>query len=250
MGYKEKLKESQGDEKSFPKITTELNLILKENNGRPAFSFWDKDKEENVYSENPISGVLIGKCMVASIYDDALGMKGGTYRSTYYLTNKDEIALFGNGGKIEVKGTIDELNAFANECTGNLSKKQVLFVMTTNGLIGVTTNITLAIGQFNSFDKDIFSEKEIVLTPKIYDPNDDSITPKTKKFLGKFASINPPKYASISVGKDIEGVDGLEDAIDMFIEWKKYISNGGGVHAEEEIPQPSEDIPPEDDLPF
>jgi len=254
MNYRDKLKESQGDNQSFPKLIPDLFIEVKDNNGVPSFSFWDKDLEKRKYNPKPIVGVLIGKCIAASIYDDQLGPKGGTYKSSYYLNNNNQIVLFGNGGKIEVKGTIEDLERFANGCTGNLSKKQVLLVLTDNGLMAVSTNLTLSIGQLSSIGTDVFLDKNIILTPTLYNPDDIEISSKTKKYLGKFAATNKPKYASISIGGNIDDtMQGLSEAADMFIEWRNHINKGGDVIVEinEDIHEHSiDDIPPEDDLPF
>jgi hypothetical protein len=247
MNYKDKLKESQGESISYPKITTSLNLEVKEQNGKPCFAYWDTTKEEMVYTSTPIEGVLIGKCMMASVYDDNLGSKGGTYKSSYYLTNNDKIVLFGKGGQIAARGTIDEIEAFAVNLTGNLSKKQVILVQIESGLLAVITNITLAIGGFNAFDKDVFLTHNIVITPKLYDPNNKSISEKTKKYLGKFASKNPPKYAEISIGKPIEEIIGLGESIDMFLNWKKFIS--AGIEIKEEIHENKFELPESESLP-
>ena len=240
MGFKDKLKEAQGNQARIPRITTVRNLEIKENEkGQVAFACWDKENEKMVYANGEISGILIGKCMVASVYDDQLGVKGGTYRSSYYLTNNDEMVLFDNKGKVAKKGTIEDIVVFASNCTGNVSKKQVLFVHTDEGLFGITTNLTLSIGRFSAIDKankDIFMDNQVVLTPTVYNPDDESINSQTKSYLGKFAAKNPPKYTEVSIGEPInEEMEGIEESIEMFLEWKKYMATVTKLPAIEEM---------------
>jgi len=229
MNYREKLKQSQeGGGSNFPKITVDMHIEVKANGDEVAFAVWDSGEEKTMYTSKPIIGILIGKCIVASVFDDKLGSKGGTYKSSYYLNNNNDIALFGNGTMV-AKGKVADIDVFANGCTGNLSKKQVLLVLTESGLLAISTNLSLAIGQFTDLGDDILLDKKIVLNPVLYDPDDATISAKTKKYLGKFAATNKPKYASISTDGEIEGTEkGLDDAIQMFCEWKDHMAKGGG----------------------
>lgn len=231
---KEKLKESQGGGNAAPKLNLYQRIAIKDNNGIPCFTVYDKDQKANVIIEAPIKGILIGQAMEASSYSDNLGSKGGNYTSSYYFTNNDKIALFAptsKGYDVVCSGNMEEIEAFIKkESTGNLKKKQVLFVLNENGLIAVTTNLSIAIDQIRT-NKEALSECYIILNPQLFAEDDTTITKKAKEYLGKFRTKNPPKYAAITVGELITEDDfqkwNTDNAIAEYALWKEFKTKGG-----------------------
>ena len=228
---KDRLKDSQGTGNAAPKLDLVMRIEIKDNKNVPAFVRWDKETKENVVVPPPIEGILIGQAMEASSYSDNLGKNGGNYKSSYYFKNDDTIALFAptaKGYEVVCKGTMPVIEKYINEnSTGNLKKKQVLFVLTEIGLIAISTNLSIAIDQITQ-NKEALQERYIVLTPKLFDESDKSISKRAKEYLGKFRKKNPPKHASISVGEPItlENFEGWETDkfIEAYKEWKQYKS--------------------------
>lgn len=228
---KEALSQSQGTGESFPKLNIVRRIDLKEHDGTPIFSMYDKESKTNVPVNAPIKGILIGQAMQMSSYSDNLGSKGGNYQSDYYLNN-DNITLFAPSAKgygIVAKGTKEDVEAFiTKESTGLPKKKQILFVLTNIGLIAVATNLSISIDQINQL-KDALKEKYIVLNPNIYNKDSKTISKRAKEYLGKFASKNPPKFAEITVGELITESDweqwNAPATINEFFVWREWKLN-------------------------
>lgn len=231
---KDKLKASQGGGNALPTLNIVQRISLKEINGNVVFSRWDKDKKENVEVPSPIQGILIGQAMEATSYSDNLGSKGGNYTSSYYFTNADNIALFAptsKGYEVVCKGNMEAIEAYVKkESTGNLKKRQVLFVLTEDGLVAVSTNLSIAIDQIRTH-KDALTERYIVLEPDLFNEKDETISKKAKEYLGKFRTKNPPKFAAISVGELISENDfdvfGTTSVIEEYRAWKEFKTKGG-----------------------
>jgi len=219
---KDALRTSQGSGNALPQLNIAKRISLKEIGGEVVFSYYDKEIKENVEYPSPIVGILIGQAMEASSYSDNLGSKGGNYTSSYYFTNNDTIALFAHtpkGYEVVHKGNMEAIEAYIKkESTGNLKKKQVLFILTAEGLIAVSTNLSIAIDQVRT-NKEELSEKYLVLTPMLFE------------YLGKFRQKNPPKYAEISTGKFISELDfdkwGAPKMIAEYKAWKEFKTKGG-----------------------
>lgn len=276
MTWRDTLKDSQKtSESNFPTISADMVLDIKENDkGNPAFRYWDKNKEENVFIAAPISGVYIGRAFRLSAFDSNFGKNGATYSSALYLFNSN-ITMFapttGSGKSNRFTGSKDEVSKWLTDegVSDNPSVKTCILVATKRGLLEIRTSTTISIQQFNEIDAEVFLDNKITLTPSLYDPDDEYFTQKTKKMLGKFAAKNPPKYASISIGEEItdqeaESLKVLEHAGD-FKKWKDWIieKSTNSLGGKEAVPTESnntsgavdsikdEDVTEvEDDLPF
>lgn len=244
---KEKLQSSQGQASNVPKLDILHRITLKENNGEIYFAVWNKDEKVNVAFPAPIKGILIGQAMEALSYSDNLGSKGGNYTSSHYFTNNDTVALFAPSAKgydVVHKGNMASIETFVKEnSTGNLKKKQVLFVLTQDGLLAISTNLTIAIDQIKT-NKEALSEKYVILHPKLYNAADKTISIKAKGFLGKLVKTNPPKFAAISVGELISEEDftdwKAEETIALYNKWKEFKIKGGvEKENQEEYSEPS-----------
>lgn len=265
---KERLKSSQGSGNSIPKLNIAERISLKESESSgPVFAVWDKDAKENKIYPAPISGILIGTAMEATSYSDHLGSKGGNYTSSYYFTNKEQIALFAptpKGYEVVHRGDMDSLESYIKQhSTGNLKKRQVLFVLNENGLLAIATNLSIAIDQIRQHKEEL-TERYIHLHPVLFSENDNRISRKAKEYLGKFRTKNPPKFAAITVGELISEEDfqnwNAEAVIEEYNVWKEFKQKGGvEKHEEQQVekhPQPEDyetaapAIEPKNDLPF
>lgn len=269
--FKDKLKSTQGGGNNYPKLPIVKTFEMKEDESSSdvAFCSYNKESQSNEFRKEPITGIFIGAAMVMSSYSDSLGRNGGQYKSEHYVNNSHPMALFApNGQKYEVvcKGSAKEIETFIDaNSTGNAKKRQVLYVLTSAGLIAVLTNLSIAIDQIGT-NREALQEKFIVLTPKVFEESADDISKKAKDFLGKFRTKNPPKYASVSLGMDITdelwGSLGGDAATDAYAEWKKFKEAGGAIEEKKEetvtTNKSSHELPPpvnytpteDDDLPF
>lgn len=244
--FKDRLKESQGQGSSFPRLPVVHTVELKEAGTDIEFQVYDKDQKANVKYADVISGILIGTAMQVSSYSDNLGRNGGQYKSDFYVNNKN-VVLFGptaKGYEVMCKGTMDEVEKYINDnSTGSAKKRQAIFVLTPAGLLAVVTNLSIAIDQIGKYREEL-TEKQIVLTPTLFNEKDESISKKAKEYLGKFRQKNPPKYAAISIGQPI--TEELWEAlkadyvIEQFTAWKKY-KEAGGQQVQEALNEPAQD---------
>ncbi len=231
---KDRLKGSQGSGNAIPQLSIVKRISLKEITGEVVFSEYDKDQKCNVEFPAPIVGILIGTAMEATSYSDDLGSKGGNYTSSYYFTNNDQIALFAptsKGYEVVHKGNMDAIEAYIKtNSTGNLKKRQVLFILTEIGLLAISTNLSISIDQIRQ-NKEALQERYIVLNPKLFEESDTTISKKAKEYLGKFRQKNPPKFAAISVGDLISEPDfvsmGADEVIEEYKVWKEFKTKGG-----------------------
>jgi len=232
MSWKDRLQNAQGTKDAAPKLGVIMHLEIKKNENRdnePGFSYSKKNEStgdwETKFIHKPISGIYLGHSMRLTIFDDDLGKSGGTYKSDYYWDSKN-VKLFNPiSRKVEVSGDMEEINKFAAKCTGNPSKKQVIFLLTKQGIITVTTNLSIAIDQLGNISRDDKVGKLLVLSPSIL--NDDSaVSNKAKGYLGKFIKKNPPLFADIKTGSEITDEDAniyrIEHYIDVFTTWLEY----------------------------
>lgn len=266
MSWKDKLKDAQKtNTSSFPKIETELVLEMKENaKGKPAFRFWNSETEKAEYYDKPIQGVYIGRAFRCFAFDPNWGSKGGSYMSALYLYNTN-ITIFSPTMQASSKrftGSREDVEKWLTSqgVKDNVSTKLCLLLATKQGLYEIRTNTSIGIDMFNKLDDDKLLSNKIVLTPTIYDPDNENISSGTKKILGKFASKNPPKYAEIDVGEEITEEDAailnLEKFADMYNTWKTSMLDklNTPVKGEETVDAESADKNPLDegvsDLPF
>lgn len=269
------LRNSQrGGAPTGPKLDLKCSFEVKLNGDTPMWRWYDKEAGEEKFSMNPIIGVYISSAMRISAFDRNYGTKGGTWSSSIYFSNKDQIALFNpKGGKVVVgdRAAIDTYFSTSPELSGVQPKShKIIFFLLPKGLYSVSTNISLAIDQLKQVENEL-ADKCIILTPTEYDPADQTISKKCKeKHLGPLAAKNRPKYASISVGPEItaqmfEEMD-IIGTLNMFEEWKEgrtkmkspdneveaaAATAGGDVyHDEPEVRQPPKPAVKKDDLPF
>jgi hypothetical protein len=229
---KQRMKAAQGSGQDYLKLDIAKRYELKEDeSGNMAFRTYDKEKEENVFLNKPIKGVLLGSANIMTAFDDDLGSKGGTYTSTPYFTNSDHVAIMApdkGGYKAFFKGTVPEAELWinANTTSQRATKRKILYVLNMQGIVSVETNMTIAIDQMGQL-KDSLLDNFVKLTPMVYDPDNPGISKRAQEFLGKFARKNPPKYAKIELDKLItdEAWDALngDDVLDHFLAWQKSV---------------------------
>ena len=250
---KSKLKGSQGGS-DFVKLPILKTYSVKEVNGEPMFLYWNKEKEENETTDNIFSkGIYIGGAMRLTAYDDNLGAKGGNFFSNYYF-NRESVVLFkpGKTTTVACKGNMDEVEKWiASNTTSKIAKKKwCFFILTKNGLVEVQTNLSIAIDHIKKF-KDPLTEKYCILTPAMFTPDTKDISNSCKQMLGKFATKNPPAYASLSVDEMISEDDfdnwGAVECIDTYNAWKKQISTTPDKteHKEPDTEIPDDYLPPD-----
>lgn len=232
MSWKDRLQNAQGTKDAAPKLGVVMHLEIKKNENKdnaPGFVYSKKNETtgdwENKFIHKPISGIYLGHAMRLTIFDDELGKNGGSYNSDYYWDSKN-IKLFNPiDKKVEVQGDMEEIVKFAARCTGNASKKQVIFLLTKQGIITITTNLSIAIDQLGNISKDDKVSKMITLTPSLFS-DESAVSNRAKGFLGKFVKKNPPLFADIKVGKEITDEDAdiyrIEHYLDIFTTWLEY----------------------------
>lgn len=245
--YRDKLKESQGEGSDIPRLDVDLHLEMKQSpNGKSSFRWWDGEKKQAMHSTKPITGILIGAAMVAEGFSRDLGNKGGTYKTSFYFTKKDSVALFGDG-RVAAKGTMEEIENWVSMNTSEkkLSKKRVLFIKTKQGFVAIATNLSLAIDNIKKFDRETFLDYAITLTPQLYAPDDTAISQNChEKYLGPLAATNPPTFAVISKGEaitdEMAAELNIEPFIDMYKAFKKYQTGGNDAPATTQQTPPPE----------
>lgn len=227
--FQSHLKESQGHGSSPLQLTIAKRLELKKaEDGQLCFCEYDKEKKENLFYPDPIEGVLIGEAMQMSAYSDYLGNRGGEYTSSFYFSKNDSIALFAptpKGYEMVCKGDAATLEQYLTEnATEKPKKRRVFFVLTTDGLYAIKTNLIMAIDQKKQVEK-LLSTHTIKFTPALFEEQDPAIGKNAKKFLGKFRQKNPAKYLKLTPGRPLS--DEMWDKIagekyaDEFIAFKK-----------------------------
>lgn len=246
--FKDKLKQSQGQVNTYPKIPIFKTVELKDDdsNGAPSFCSYNKETKLNEFSTEIITGIFIGAAMQMSSYSDSLGRNGGQYKSEHYVNNNHPVSLFApKGEKYEsvFKGTAPEVEEFIGKnSTSTAKKRQVLYVLTSDGIVAVITNLSIAIDQLG-VNREALQENFIVLTPALFNESMTTISKKAKEFLGKFRQKNPPKFADITVGQPIEEKDWnymkADEAVDAYVNWRKFKEKGGEVKQEEKSEQPA-----------
>lgn len=240
--------------KSSPKLEIARRVSVKMNDGVPMFVEYDKDSKTNVWSSDAMEGVLLGNCMIMEAFSDTLGRNGGTYRSDYFF-RKDRVVLYGNGEKV-VAGTADEIDAWVAKNTSEkgAKKRMVMFVLTKEGVVAITTNMTLGIDSVNGVG-DKAQSNFVMVIPKVFSNSDKGIGRKAKEVLGKLAAKNPPAYASLEVGHEISddfaNKTNLGDVIDQFVEWRSYkMSMTKSAEPEQESESAPTVVEDTNDLPF
>lgn len=229
-----RLKETQsgGNNGDAPRLEIARYLDMCNNNGIPSFKWWDKDLKENQFLAKPFVGLFIGHAMQIEAYDKDAGKNGGTYSTSFYFTKADIVTLFeptANGQKKKMTGTVEAIESELGRIRLNPKKRYCLFILTNSGLLCIRTNVSLAIDNISGI-KDKLPYNMLLVTPKIYDPNDKSIK-AAHKHLGKIAATNPPNYAHLSIAEEIQEEKviqwGVFDVIDTFAKWKAYKQKTG-----------------------
>ena len=250
MSWKDKIKENQGTSTGVT-LGAKSVQVKRNDDGEVMFASWDKDNSCNVWNKT-ITGVLVGQSNKLSAFCTELGKNGGQYQSAFYFKN-DDIQVYGQG-KPFYKGDYEGLLLALNSAGADKpSKKKVLFIQTSDGLLAVETNMVIGIDKLRQFQGEIL-ENVIRLTASEYDPKNPRIAPKSVEYLGKFAVKNHPLYADIEVDQEItdsvaEALD-LEEALDRFAEWKKFKLGGGEEVVDEKTTEDELADLDDDDLPF
>ena len=232
---KERLKDSQrGQGSNIPRLNIVKQLEIRDYEGKPAFHWFDTSTKPgtDVYTTESFGGVYVNSAQRITAFDRNLGVKGGSYFSTYYFSNQDIVVLMAQN----VRGGVDKIMSgtpvaikeyIVSHFPGVQPKvSKILFVLNTDGLYAIKTNISLAIDQFNRL-QDEFGERMMILTPTEYDPADADISKMCKeKHLGPLADKNRPKYAKITLGPEIsdEMLEelGIDDVLANFKAWREY----------------------------
>jgi len=230
--WREKLKASQGEGSAYPDFLKNIQgrFEMKDNGkGETAFSYWDKEKEGRIFISKGFSGVLIGSAMVLSAYSDNIGVNGGTITSSVFYSYKDRGVAFSMGKKV-IEGTMADIKDYMYRETGGVKNLRVYFVLTAKGIYQISTNISFSIFEINKLEPGVFQTHLCTLTPSTYDPEDKQFDNGFKKILGKFASKNKPRYASISVGAvitdELAKEFNLVAYLDKYEEWKEFTTQG------------------------
>lgn len=235
--------------------------------GRPCFRYYDKEKEETIYEAATVKGILIGTAMRLSVFDPNYGGNGGSYKSNFYAGN-NFLVLFSPRGEVAVKGDMEEIEAYiAKEIGATPRKKQILFVLNSTGLTAVETNLSIAIDQLRGQDDEIWIDRAINLIPTMYSPDDPNISKKAHGYLGKLAAKNKPCYANIVHGEPLtdkiwEDV-GADKHLDNYLKWREQETSRKPMPDQANTPpdeayteeaeivkQAPEDEEERDDLPF
>ena len=241
---RENLKGSQGQGNRFPRIEVEKRLRVKDNpeNGKVSFEYWDGDKK--IFYTNPIMGIFIGAVNTMQCFDQNYGSKGGSYKTSYYTSNNDNIVVFDPAFRKCFTGTKEQINTWAASMQMEKfsSKKHLIVLSRQGGVVDVESNMILFIDQINKLDKDTFMDYFIKLSPMEFDvaTNPLNVSANGIKYLGPFAAKNKPKFAFIERGDpltdeiyDSFGGDGKADeAVEMFKAWKEFTSAGNVVEEE------------------
>lgn len=238
-----------------PEFNIDLFIEAKaDTDGKPSFTYYDKEKSERKFSYNPLEGYLLGVGNELSAFSSELGSRGGTYESSPYWSN-DLITLWEpsrSGSKKVVVGTIDEVESWlvVNGVGDRVRKRKLLFILSGEMVIQIKTNMSLSINDSNKFQPTTFLYNKIVLTPTMYDPDDPDISSKSKKYLGDFAKRNKPTYAKMTTGGTISSSEFDEhkigDWINKFLEWKKYLLSFAPMKTQEPVQQESISEPQQD----
>lgn len=276
MSWKDNAKQA-GAGSAGPKLDVAYKFTMKKNEaGEIGFELYVKDENGNGTNQmvaKPISGVLLGRCMKASAFDQSFGKNGNSYNTDYYFTNK-KVVLYapGTGGKV-VEGDMEAVESYvgANVRGAKLKKAMVLFVATDKGLIEISTNLSLGIEQTNKIGEK-WLENEVVMTPVLYTPADKEISNKTHEMLNgkaRLAEKNPFVWVKLELGAvitpEMEVKLDLEKRSADFLAWKNhkvgYVADSRVITNEpakaEPVSAPAAAIPaaepapkPVNDLPF
>lgn len=223
MDWKDKRKQTS----TRPSLN-EMRVNVKNLDGEISFIYYDKDAEKNVSIGKKIEGVLLGKSLAIEGFDRTFGKNGGSYRTPYIFDVNNAVCYSPSGKKAKV-GTYREVKDYiTTEIGGNARTYQVLFILTNKGVMAVYTSISIAIDQLNKYEQNL-TFNYIILKSEEYNKETSDVSAKAQKMMGKVADTNPPKFASISVGKEISDLwakdNNLSDIIDLFEEYKNYYSS-------------------------
>jgi hypothetical protein len=192
------------------------------------FMSYDKESKININLGNEIKGVLLGTAMAMECYDSKFNKNnGGTYK-TPYIFNTKNVACFSPTGNFEMSSDYKSVKEYMQKEAGaNPRVFQVLFIYTGKSIIAVYTNISIAIGQLNKYQSNLMYNY-ININTEEYNKDTSDVDKKAKELMGKLANQNPPKFANITIGKEISDEwateCNLENIIDMFNDYKSYYS--------------------------
>ena len=232
----DRLRGAQGAGSSAPKLNVvgylDMGLTA---DGKPGFKFYNKEEKKNMFIIKPLTGIFIGHCLQMEAFDKDARSKGATWNTSYYFQNSDMITLFepsGDKSKVKMKGTAEEVRAAFGGVKLQYKTKYNILLLTEKGLLMVSTNICLAIGDISPLQKEI-ADRMLILVPSVYDPESKEIAKSTHKALGPLAASNKPKYARMILGEQINEEKamswGILAVIDEFKAWREYKQKFGKV---------------------
>lgn len=212
--YRDALKSTQsgGDTVKFERSYIDLK--------QSAFSYWDKEAEKRKSFITAIKGVVLGDAMRFSVWDE----DNNSFLNSNYYTSKKDVALY-QGSSLVMRGTLDEVSQKAFDMTTNRPKKQkVIWLATEKGVVELRSNLVLAISELNPISQDDMMDFVMEFTPELYDPEDKSISAKTKDYLGKFAPTNPPTFFRIKrsdpLNEEVAEVYGVIEKAKLLENWR------------------------------
>jgi len=229
----DRLRGAQSSGNNAPKLNVVSYIDMGANGNVPAFKIYSKEKKENVYMSRPILGIFVGHAMQIESFDKDAMISGGTWSTSVYFTKEDRITLYEptkKGQSVKVKGTMDEVLAELSSRNLQAKKRYLIYLLTEKGLICVRTNVSLAIADLGKIKDDIY-QKMVMLVPKRYSLDDPNISKTTHGYLGKIAASNPPNYANIITGEEINEEKaiswGIFAVLDEWKAWKEYKATTG-----------------------
>lgn len=226
----------------------------------PAYT-WQEVKDDggtkeyvDHFTDKPITGFLLGELMTGEIFDQTVGKKGGSYKSTPYFGKTDSLAVLnpvdGKWMPFANIGLADEW--VAKQCGKTLKKRRIYYVATDKGILEINTNISLSIDQTSKLkgvDSAVFQNSLISFTPAMYDPKDSSLSKKTHEIQGAIGATNPSVYAKLEVVRKMEEADWatykVDEALAKFVAYKnsKMVNTTPALEVPAAQPIPSSHIP-------
>ena len=242
--FRDRLKQGQGTQNESPKLGAKYHFEMKKNEARNnevgfAYSVKGEDgKYTTKFMHKPIEGIFLGTAMRLFAYSDDLGKSGGTYKSDYYWNSKHIKVYDPVSRKVAVEGAMEDVEKFcATAAEGKPSKRQVIFMITKQGIITVTTNLSIAIDQLGGIKRELL-DKKLVLTPELFSET-SNVSSNAQSYLGKFIKKNPPLFANATLGGEISDKDVVDyDAevhLDNYKTWLDYKQQDPSM-AKNEIP--------------
>jgi hypothetical protein len=230
MSWKDKRNETFKTSQERPVLGEKRVYVKDIGKGDINFVTYVKNEDgggENVSLGSKIKGVLLGTATSYEVFDDNFGKNGGSWRTGYIFDNNN-CAVFDPTGKFVMNSTREECKNYLQTEAGNRPRfLTVYFVLTVDGIYAIYTNGVIGIDQEKRYKNSLFYNY-VELSAELYS-NDSDVTKASQEMLGKFREKNPPKFASISVGKEIDDKfvqqTNMEATMDLFNIFRDYYIN-------------------------